>query len=200
MAYEYDVFLSYKREFAENWLTEIFLPRFRFYLEDHLGAPPKIFMDTSGGIRSGDDWELRLRYGLSRSKCLVGIWSPSYFQSRWCRFECEVMLERGKQLGYHTEEDPSGIVHGVVISDGRNFPEYAQRIQYFNSRKYMLDGGFYKDTPDYVEFQHELRTWVEDVVENIFEKVPPWSEDFTQIPDNTIEVKPVEHVNQPVMG
>lgn len=69
--YQYDIFLSYSRKFANDWVREHFLKLFRLYLEGGLGYSPSVFVDTE--IADGDTWPLRLREALAQSRCLVAV-------------------------------------------------------------------------------------------------------------------------------
>ena len=71
-AYEYDVFISYKRSFLiESWVTKFFLKFFQEWLRKkllELGEPqPHIFFDQSN-IEPGDPWPQRLRRAIQTSK------------------------------------------------------------------------------------------------------------------------------------
>src|ERR1044071_6771954 len=102
MNYEYDVFVSYTDDHVvSQWMHESFLPLFEPFLGNALNRPAAIFYDKVK-IQSGDEWRKRLERSVALSRCLVGIWSPIYFQKPYCMRECIVMLYRERQLGYRT--------------------------------------------------------------------------------------------------
>ena len=85
MAYEYDVFLSYSRKPQYlQWVENTFLGLFEHYLAETLNVRKvRIFKDDRE-IASGQDWSNRIKSALARSKCMVSIYTPAYFNSEWC--------------------------------------------------------------------------------------------------------------------
>lgn len=177
MAYEYDVFLSYKRGFPfGDWVHKHFLPFFEGYVEGALNRPLKTFVDTSG-IATGDAWPERLKRALGHSRCLVAIWSPQYFHSEWCRRECAVMLHREERLGFRTLDNPAGLVLPVCVFDGEHFPERARNIQYLDCNDYFLVGDSFTMAAEYIRFQQELKSWAFEVAGAI-DRAPDWNESW----------------------
>lgn len=176
--YIYDVFVSYRHdEYARDWIFKHFLPVFRFQLQNGLGYPPKIFCDKD--IKAGESWPKRLKKALAYSRCLVGIWSPSYFHSAFCRIECSTMLRREQKYGFRKVEKPGGLIFPVVICDGQSFPSQLRKIQHVDFRKYMRIGKGFMRTERYVDFQDEVEKWVLDVAEMIF-NAPEWDKAFLE--------------------
>jgi hypothetical protein len=173
MSYRYDIFLSYNRKFPHGqWVDEIFYPLFVPYLEDALNKDAKIFKDTKD-IEAGSSWPQRLKNALAHSKCMVSIFSPSYFRSRWCMKEFTVMYYRQKQLGYLTVDKPTGLIFPVNIFDGEHFPDYARELQMLNCVDFNLVGDFVKKSQVYLDIQKALQEWVYDVAKAINE-APVW--------------------------
>src|SRR5271165_7140485 len=118
MPYQYDIFISYHRQkFQDEWLIEHFLDRFEFLVTEEIaglcGRPSSgIFFDQrevnpairTGTFRSGrriepgDNWRKELETAIKTSRCLVGLWSPMYFLSRWCRTEWRSFEKRPMTL------------------------------------------------------------------------------------------------------
>ena len=192
MTYKYDVFLSYAHGFIEQWLDKHFIHLFKWHLEGGLGYPPEIFIDRTG-ISSGDSWPLRLKQALGYSKCLVPMWSPSYFKSKWCMMECNHMLNRENILGYRTLSKPTGLIIPVNVSDGKGFPNFGDKtIQYFDCRSFIIDGEGFKKTEKYVEFQEKLKQWIDNDVVKVIENVPDWNEEWLYMDDIiTIQENPL---------
>src|ERR1035438_888841 len=92
--YQYDVFFSYRNHpLTSDWIARV-VERLNFWLTEELGGQPaRIFFDREG-IRVGDRWPDTIREALKTSKCMVGLWSPSYFQSHWCVSEWRSFLAR----------------------------------------------------------------------------------------------------------
>jgi hypothetical protein len=130
--YEYDVFLSYKRnQLTAPWI-EGFKARLTYWLTQELGGrEAKVFFDIES-IEVGDPWPDKLREALKVSRCLVGMWSPDYFRSRWCVSEWRSFLEREKQAGV----PGARLVAPIKCHDGEHFPSEAQNIQQFDPSQY----------------------------------------------------------------
>ena len=186
MAYEYDVFVSYKTGGVfEEWLHEHFLIFLKDYLKATLSRDARVFVDKSG-ISSGDAWPERIKRALVHSKCLIPIWSPPYFYSSWCMCECNVMLDREKRLGYRTTTNPGGLVIPVRIFDGEQFPDFAKNIHCFDCRNFARTGEGFKKTERYIKFQDHMLDWIPDVVDCI-NSAPSWSNEFEMWVEDSIE-------------
>lgn len=111
---------------------------------------------STAEIHVGQKWPIRLKEALAHSRCLVGIWSPLYFQSEWCRAECAIMLHRESQLGFGKITNSDGLVVGIKVNDGDHFPQYARHIQYADFESYFVDGPGFTTTALHVEFQKAI--------------------------------------------
>ncbi len=169
--YEYDVFLSYaegkKGQFGA-WTRNHFLMLFSLHLEGSLGRPPTIFSEREG-MAEGGPWPARFKHALIRSRCMVAIWSPSYFQSSWCWCEFHAMLEHERLLGLRTTEKPWGLILPVTISDGKHFPPEARALEdsVFDCRNFLRVGEAFEKTPRYLDFEDRVVMWAERVAEAI---------------------------------
>jgi len=180
MVYQHDVFISYSHGFIEDWLNDYFIPQFKWRLEGAAGYEPTLFIDRDG-ISAGDSWPLRLKNALATSKCVVALWSPSYFNSKWCLKECYTMLHREDQYGFRSVENPGGLVIPINISDGQSFHTFGDKdIQYLDLRDYVIDGEAFKQTTTYVEFQKKIEKWSKDVAKAM-ESAPEWEEVWLQL-------------------
>lgn len=176
MSYEYDVFVSYSHDYPfGDWVADPFLPMFKGYLTASLGRPARLFIDE--GIRTGAAWEQTLKNALANSRCMVGIWSPNYFLSDWCTYECIVMLYRERKLQYRTRENPSGLVVPVSVHDGDRFPDYARAVQFADWVQFARIGDGFKKTERFVEFQDQMDQFASDVAAAI-NAAPPWQEQW----------------------
>lgn len=176
MGYKYDVFISYSRDYPfSEWVREPFLPLFEGYLKAALNREPSIFTDQD--IPTGYAWEATLKNALAHSRCLVGIWSPNYFQSSWCKYEYFVMLYRQRELKYGTNQNPSGLIVPVTVHDGDKFPKYAREIQFKDWENYAMIGAGFRETKTFVDFQLTMREWTKEVAEAV-ENAPDWNEDW----------------------
>ena len=134
MAYQWDVYLSYRR--SNDWprFVEIhFLPKFRHWLDAALGRESKIFVDVRE-IETGDAWPYKLADGLAHSKTMVCLWSREYFSSKWCAGELTQMLARRKSaIGTF---GPPPLILAVVIHDSENLDRSLADIQRFALQDY----------------------------------------------------------------
>lgn len=175
--YRYDVFLSYLHEKpCGTWVIEHFLPYFQPQLGNALNRKASIFFDRTG-IHSGQKWSDALKQALALSRCLVGIWTPLYFQSQWCQAECAIMRHRETQLGFATTKNPDGLIVGVKVNDGDHFPPFAKERQYSCFEDYFVDGPGFTNHPTHVDFQRAIVPLSQDVA-RIVGLAPPWSSDW----------------------
>lgn len=194
MDYKYDIFLSYPQGFIQEWLDNTLLPLLNWHLQESIGYVPSIFLDRDG-ISTGDTWPLKLKSALCHSKCLVALWCPSYFSSKWCITECLTMKKREKRYGFRSRSNPSGLIIPLNVSDGKYFPKFAEKIQYFDLRDYVITGEGFKTTVLYVELQQKIRTLAEDMGK-VIKSVPDWDNDWLNEPSirmpqiNKIKIKP----------
>jgi TIR domain len=204
MDYQFDVFLSYLRQKpCDGWVRDHFLPYFQFQLGNALNRPLTIFVDTDE-IHVGQKWPNRLREALAHSRCLVGIWTPLYFHSKWCRIESAIFAHREKQLGIGQNDDSDGLIAGIKVNDGIHFPEFAKESQYADFERYFFDGPGFTKSERYVEFQEAIPPLCTDVA-RIIDNVPAWSEEWCTkawIDDviATLDAVPPADVPQPLLG
>jgi hypothetical protein len=81
--YKFDVFFSYKRNSLTLDWTRMVHQRLRFWLSEEINRDAILFVDEDC-IETGDRWPQKLREALALSRCMVCVWSPSYFRSSWC--------------------------------------------------------------------------------------------------------------------
>jgi hypothetical protein len=134
MAYQYDVFLSYRR--ANDWprfVENHFLPKFKHWLDATLGHTSSVFFDVNV-IETGESWPYRLANSLARSRVMVCLWSREYFSSQWCAAELTQMLARRKSL--MGPLGPPPLVLAVVIHDSEDLDPGLADIQRFPLQNY----------------------------------------------------------------
>jgi len=189
MAYQYDVFLSYRRK-SSKWVQKIFLPGLVHYLEEEAGRNVTVFVDWHD-VQTGDAWTERLKRGLAHSKCLVSLLLPTYFESDWCTKEFAVFEYRSRQNGLLTIEKPSGLIEPLALHASERFPTILSELQMFDLGRYYVAGTEgYKKSKKYQPLQDELKILAKKVAERI-ELAPEWNPDWLH--DNWLEV-PTEHL------
>jgi hypothetical protein len=157
MAYEYDVFVSYRRH-AEwpSWVENIFWPLFYHWLGEEV-PNVKIFIDHD--IETGDAWPQKLGQALGRSRVLVPLLSRQYFSSPWCQLEFGHMLAREERCGFRTAQNPRGLIVPAYIHDGDSFPPRAREIQAAHLQPYT-NVRLSKESPTEERLSEEIRRWV----------------------------------------
>lgn len=129
--YQYDVFFSYKRDSrSADWMKRV-QSTFEYWLSEELGRPALVFIDSSE-IEAGDRWPTRLHQALKSSRCMVGVWTPAYFQSKWCHSEWKSFRAREDLLGLNSH----GLIAPLRYHDGEHFPEEARAVQWTDVAPY----------------------------------------------------------------
>jgi hypothetical protein len=125
VSYRYDIFLSYSTDYPfGDWVKEHFLRLLQGYAKQALLKEPSIFFDRET-IITGQNWRAVILDALCHSKCLVAIWSPSYFISEWCKYECSAFLYRQSQR----PAAETGLILPIKVYDGDCFPLAASSLQ-----------------------------------------------------------------------
>lgn len=176
MDYEWDVFISYSHKgHVRDWVKNHFHRELMLSLEDVLPDDPRIFIDHE--IPTGSQWPERLEAALLRSRCLVTVWSPPYFRSEWCMAEWVSMRKREATLKEVNGQSPT-LIYPIRFADGDHFPPEANNTQQCKDlSEYGHDGEQFRDTPDYLNFQKEMRTVAKEIA-TILECAPEWQADW----------------------
>jgi hypothetical protein len=131
MSYEYDIFISYRRDEGSetlNWIKQHFCPLLSLRVGQELsGGRVKVFLDEQ--IESGTSWPHDLGKKLGRSKILVALLSKNYFSSPWCALKLSHMLAREKSKAMRTAAKPQGLIVPLVIHDCDPPPAAISHIQ-----------------------------------------------------------------------
>jgi hypothetical protein len=144
--YVYDIFVSYKhdrrgRSLITPWLHEV-VDRVEMWVGEELGGrAPMVFFDRRS-IETGATWPRELRDALASARCLVPVWAPGYFRSRWCVAEWRSFLAR------QTLVDPRHrLIIPLTYHDGEWFPPEARDTQQLNVSKYAATtNAFWRST------------------------------------------------------
>jgi hypothetical protein len=142
MAYEHDIFISYKRHPETlSWISEHLLPLLDLHVGLELGRDPDIFVhEVKGLIPVGTNWPAKLGEKLGTSRTLIALWSKPYLSSTWCTEEFSIMLAREQSSGARSAANKFGLVVPVIVHDGENIPYDIDATQsldikpYYNTR------------------------------------------------------------------
>jgi len=167
--YEWDVFVSYKHDpYGHRLMTpwvERLLEHVGFWLSQARGGmPARVFFDTET-IEIGAGWPDELRRGVLRSRCLLPILSPEYFQSRWCLAEWSSFTARRRLLPKHADR----VIMPVKFCDGTWFPPDANEIQYL-------------DLSEYASLMPAF--WSSSYAQTLEQKIRPFAESLAQAIDD----------------
>jgi TIR domain-containing protein len=177
VAYEYEVFLSYRR--AGEWprfVNETFLRMFKFWLENELDDP-RLFVDTEI-IETGASWPRVLARGVATSKVMLCLWSRQYFASDWCLAELAQMLARRAAVAEQTGALPP-LVLAAVIHDGEHISPDLGDIQRFEIQG-LATPWLAPRTPDEQELSNRIRVLSGHVARAV-EQAPAYDPEWTKL-------------------
>ena len=154
------------------WVEQVY-EQIDYWLTQELdGHSAKIFFDKNT-IETGTNWPDKLRMGVKKSRCMVGIWSPEYFRSKWCVAEWQSFHQRQQILHNHGHS----VILPMRFHDGDAFPEEAKQIQSLDVREYTsLFPSFWQTTKS-VELEKlikQLCCTVAATVKNSPDYDPSW--------------------------
>ncbi|ANZ39130.1 hypothetical protein BBK82_26720 [Lentzea guizhouensis] len=174
--YEYDFFISYSRTGSvQKWLINHFYHKLVEYLADECAPAPKVYMDRV--MPRAVDWSHHLVNSLHRSKIMIQLMTPHYFESGWCMAELESMRAREAVLGLATADFPQGLVYPILYSDSHKFAVKERMRSWQDFKDYSYTEPVYQDAVEYIHFCRRVRELARDLVE-LAQQVPPWSPDW----------------------
>lgn len=181
MDYQFDAFFSYKRDPESDDWHERVKDKLTFWLKQELmRGDVKIFYDRED-IRTGARWHTKLASALKASRCIICIWSPLYFQSKWCISEWKTFVERSEMV----RQD---LILPASYFDGEIFPPEAQATQYSDFSHYASTMPRFWDTELAVEFENTLlRPFASDVAE-IIRNAPDYNDAFPVVEASDAEI------------
>lgn len=173
MSYEYDLFLSYRRDPpVGEWVNNHFYPELLKWLPQEVNRDASVFKDTDV-IIPGALWPQTIRNALLRSRCLLCIWSPDYFWHEWCLAEWKSMVARQRHLGIGAQQDTLGLICPVVFHDGQNFPDEVRGTEHADFREYNIPALAFSQTPRYVDFVVKMQRLACSLAQ-LIRQAPPW--------------------------
>ncbi len=168
--YEYDVFVSHKRErpgqeLLTPWTREV-VKRVQLWLGESLGgAEARVFFD-SDSLEPGSPWPATLQRAISTSRCLLPIWRPSYFRSPWCLAEWQSFQQRESLVG-------ASLVVPIIVHDGKWFPLEAKQVTSLDLCRYAATTAAYWDSRRPAELDGLLREFAESLAK-VVSAAPPY--------------------------
>jgi hypothetical protein len=174
--YEYDVFISYSRSGNVGaWVNNHLYDMLKSCLIDELGSDARIFLDREMNL--GTVWPDEVRRALSRSRLMLAVLSPPYFQSRWCLAEFETMAAREQHAGLAVDGGTQGLILPLVFADGHSFPPSASNRQSWSVKDWGYPYPQFRHTPEYLSLHAQIRRLAEAVAKHR-PTVPQWQADW----------------------
>jgi hypothetical protein len=170
MAYEYDIFFSYKRDRqSDAWHLKL-KQKLEYWVSQELtDGDVRIFFDIEE-IKTGDLWKQTIASALRRSKCILCIWSRRYFRSDHCRSEWQSFEKRSADLGM-------SLVIPTTISEDKDFPNDAQGRQSRDLSSYFSTFAVFWESPRALELEDQLRILAKDIA-RVIKASPEQSDNF----------------------
>jgi len=177
--YEIDLFYSYKREPAGVKLTMTwqrqFSRRLEYYVRQELGGKKlRTFRDVDDVRMGRRPWK-EIAWALGRSKCLLALVTPEYFESPFCRAELQAFRDRCSLLEKRDGSSPP-LVLPVILHRGDG--GLAARLEY----QYYDLSGFFATTPAFwstsgaVALDRLIRDHLAPDVAAAIRQAPPYEE------------------------
>jgi hypothetical protein len=177
MAYEHDIFVSYRRSPTVGlWVQNHLVPRLEARLADIAPVPVRVFCDFK--MVEGLNWPAELKRRVLGSSLLLTVWSADYFRSAWCMAEWRSFRDRERLLGLFSGELTQGLVYPVRYADGEYFHADALLTlcrKDFSRHNYPDD--VFRLSAKYLEFDDLVRDMAADLVARL-QAIPPWRNDF----------------------
>jgi hypothetical protein len=133
MSYQYDIFISYRRN-SETlaWIKEHFLRLLKLCIGLELDREPSVFLDDQNLTESGTSWPTVLGEALGKSRVLIVLWTGNYRASVWCSEELSHMLARQREAKLTTTDHRYGVVIPAIIHGLDKFQKALGEIEYFD--------------------------------------------------------------------
>ena len=129
-----------------------------------------MFVDEDS-IDTGERWPESLKDGLRLSRCMVSVWSASYFNSDWCMSEWKSFREREDRLRLRSH----GLIAPMRFGDGEFFPEEARTVQWMDVAPYTSLLPAFWTSHRALELEDRLKELAKDVAK-IVNSAPPFQD------------------------
>ena len=132
----------------------------------------RLFIDEDR-IETGDRWPEKLKDALRLSRCMVCVWSPSYFRSNWCVSEWTSFRERERRLNLRSH----GLIAPMKFHDGEHFPEEARNVQWTDVAPYTSSVPAFWTSQRAIELEDVLKVLARSVA-RMAGNAPPFEPDW----------------------
>lgn len=161
--YKYDVYVSY----ARSPHSDEFVHRLVFHLRQRLLSEQemesKIYVDMIEMGR-GYSWPTAVQNAVTRSKVLMAILTPQYFQNPWTLAEWETFEKREAVIGKPLIVPVIAYKRPIAPLLGEPWlPEYVNSRRVIDFRKFVLVGSDFEKTPQFYEFLDRVKDLAKEV-------------------------------------
>ncbi len=162
VSYQYDVFVSYKRNDQARACLTGWIHRVRdivtHWIGIEVGRDVEVFFDSQS-IEYGTNWPDTLRASLGSSRVLLCFLTPEYFRSPWCRAEWGSFTSREAHCGPLTQP----LIVPVCIGGRTHFPQSAMERQMMDLSQYAQTLDSFWETQRAAELEVQLRELAKSV-------------------------------------
>ncbi len=177
MAYQYDIFISYKRSnTGTRWVRNYLYPLLNDRLQQN--SPVEVRLSCDFQIEDGALWPAEIENRIQNSAILLAVWSAEYFRSSWCMAEWQSFRRREASLGLSSRKKPTGLVYPIRYADGDHFHPDAKLTQCqkdfstLNCAEEAL-----RNSNDYLDFDRLVSQMAIDLVHRL-NRAPNWRRNF----------------------
>ena len=174
MAYDHDIFVSYRRDpqtllWIERFLTPMVTQRVSLELQRN----PAIYVsEVTDQIQVGGAWPVDLGETVARSRVLIALWSGNYLASEWCQQELSLMLDRERKHKARTVKNKYGLVIPIVVHDGESIPGVLANAQRLDVKEYFF-AHMPRDSDKAAALERLIATHAKGIADAI-RKAPRW--------------------------
>ncbi|MEP4195690.1 MAG: toll/interleukin-1 receptor domain-containing protein [Aliishimia sp.] len=175
LGYDYDIFFSYKRHpKTDPWFLAL-VENLEPWISHELHREASIFIDQED-IKTGAKWRRKISESLKKSRCIVCIWSPLYFESKWCVAEWESFVQRCQLFNCE-------LIVPARYFDGQHYPDLAKDVESRDFSHYTSLSPRFWDSELFLEFeQKHLKDFAGEVADAV-KSAPPYSDEFPIVQD-----------------
>lgn len=177
MAYDFEIFISYRRtETVGRWVKNHLLPRLQARLNE--ASPSEVRVSCDIQMETGVNWPDELKRRVARSGLLVMICTADFFRSRWCMAEWQSFREREKLLGMFGPANPLGLVYPIRYADGDHYHPDARAAQCrLDFRTVNYPDEVFRESPKYMIFDDLVQEMAQELIPRLA-ALPQWRADF----------------------
>jgi hypothetical protein len=164
--YEYDLYVSYAYSSVVSiWINEL-VNSIAMWFEELTGNRLRVFLDVRE-IQLGDIFFDLNHRALTRSKLLIAVVTPQYFNSMYTLTEWLTFERRSKLSG-------TSLIIPLAIKGSRsNFPDWFNQNRYLEFQDFGYIHPRFKETPKHLDFQVKIKD-LANSINKMLGQVPPF--------------------------